>query len=146
MTRINESYYKDLSSKITEEEWDSMLKKLKVSTALGISGIGYILIKQASAETQVAFRNFASRCLETGKILLKWKIGQTYPIPKDVDWQFNLSNIRPIALLEIFRKCVIKVFTTRLEKIIRENNILEGSNYARLIGSSTESPIHILSM
>ena len=39
-----------------------------------------------------------------------------------------------------------KVFTTRLEKIIRENNILEGSNYAGLIGSSTESPIHILSM
>ena len=71
MMRINESYYKDLSSKITEEEWDSMLKKLKVSTALGISGIRYILIKQASAETQVAFRNFASRCLETGKILLK---------------------------------------------------------------------------
>ena len=35
---------------------------------------------------------------------------------------------------------------TRLEKIIRENNILEGSNYAGLIGSSTESPIHILSM
>ena len=39
-----------------------------------------------------------------------------------------------------------KVFTTRLEKIIRENNILEGSNYAELIGSSTKSPIHILSM
>src|SRR5437016_527934 len=59
MTRINESYYKDLSSKITEEKWDSMLKKLKVSTAPGISGIRYILIKQASMETQVTFTNFA---------------------------------------------------------------------------------------
>ena len=48
-----------------------MLRKLKTSTALGISGIGYILIKQASAETQVAFRNFASRYLKTGKIPLK---------------------------------------------------------------------------
>ena len=48
--------------------------------------------------------------------------------------------------METFRKYVTKVFTTRLEKIIRENNILEGSNYAGLIGSSTESPIHILSM
>ncbi len=131
---------------MTEKEWDAMLKKLKTSTAPGISGIGYILIKQASAKTQVAFRNFASRCLETGKIPLKWKVGQTYPIPKDVDWQFNLSNIRPIALLETFRKCVTKVYTTRLERIIRVNNILEGSNFAGLIGSSTESPIHILSM
>ena len=48
-----------------------MLRKLKISIALGISGIRYILIKQASVETQVAFRNFASRCLETSKILLK---------------------------------------------------------------------------
>ena len=39
-----------------------------------------------------------------------------------------------------------KVFMTRLEKIIRENDILEGSNYARLIRSSTESLIHILSI
>ena len=48
-----------------------MLRKLKTSTALGISDIRYILIKQASAETQVAFRNFASRCLKTDRILLK---------------------------------------------------------------------------
>ena len=39
-----------------------------------------------------------------------------------------------------------KVFMTRLEKIIRENDILEESNYAELIGSSTKSLIHILSM
>ncbi len=146
ITRVKESYYQSLSDRVTEKEWDAMLKKLKTGTAPGISGIGYILIKQASAKTQVAFRNFASRCLETGKIPLKWKVGQTYPIPKDVDWQFNLSNIRPIALLETFRKCVTKVYTTRLERIIRVNNILEGSNFAGLIGSSTESPIHILSM
>ena len=69
--RINKSYYKDLSSRITEEECNSMLQKLKTSIALGLSGIRYILIKQASTKTQVAFRNFASRCLKTGRILLK---------------------------------------------------------------------------
>ena len=108
--------------------------------------IGYILIKQASAETQVAFRNFASRYLETDKILLKQKIEQIYPISKDVDQQFNLNNIRLIALLETFRKYVTKVYTTRLERIIRENNILEESNFVELIGSLTESSIHILSI
>ena len=114
--------------------------------ALGLLDIRYILIKQVSAETQVAFRNFASRCLKTGRIPLKQKIRQTYLISKDVDQQFNLNNIRPIALLEIFRKCVTKVYTTRLERIIRKNNILEESNFARLIESSTESLIHILSI
>ena len=48
-----------------------MFKKLKTSTVLGISDIEYILIKQASAEIQVVFRNFASRYLEIDKIPLK---------------------------------------------------------------------------
>src|SRR5207244_765511 len=73
ITRVKESYYQSLSDRVTEKEWDAMLKKLKTGTAPGISGISYILIKQA-------------------------------------------------------------------------NNILEGSNIAGLIGSLTESPIHILSM
>ena len=48
-----------------------MLNKLKTGTALSISGIRYTLIKQASTKTQVAFRNFASKCLEAVKIPLK---------------------------------------------------------------------------
>ena len=59
---------------------------------------------------------------------------------------YDLNNIRLIALLETFRKYVTKIFTTRLEKIIRENNLLEGPNFAELVGSLTENPIHILSM
>ena len=144
--RIQEKLYKNLNSKITKDEWESMLSKLKANTAPGISGISYTLIKQAGADSQEAFRNFASRCIESGEIPLKWKIGQTYPIPKDTEWGYDLSNIRPIALLETFRKCVTKVFTTKLEKIIRENNLLERPNYAGLRGGSTENPIHVLSM
>ena len=48
-----------------------MLSKLKINTAPGISGIGYVLIKQVNAETQVVFQNFASECIEKGEILLK---------------------------------------------------------------------------
>ena len=117
-----------------------------MNTAPGISGIGYVLIKQANVETQVVFQNFASECIEKGEIPLKWKIGQTYLIPKDTDWGYNLNNIRPIALLETFRKYTTKVFTIQLEKIIRDNEMLKGPNFAGLVGNSTKSPIHILSM
>ena len=123
-----------------------MLSKLKMNTALGISGIGYVLIKQANIETQVVFQNFASECIERGEIPLKQKIRQTYLIPKDTDWSFNLNNIRPIALLETFRKYTTKVFIIELEKIIRDNEILKGPNFAELVGSLTKSPIYILSM
>ena len=48
-----------------------MLLKLKANTAPGISGIGYMLIKQANTETQKVFRNFASICIAKGEIPLK---------------------------------------------------------------------------
>ena len=98
-----------------------------------------------NVETQVVFRNFANKYIERGEIPLKWKIRQIYLILKDTDWSFNLNNIRPIALLETFRKCTTKVFTIWLEKIIRDNEMLKGPNFAGLVGSSTESSLHILS-
>src|SRR6185436_5812266 len=69
-----------------------------------------------------------------------------YPIPKDVEWGYSLNNIRPIALIETFRKVVTKVVTKRLAKVFIEKEILKGPNYAGLPGNSTEQPIHILNM
>src|SRR6185436_5989810 len=69
-----------------------------------------------------------------------------YPIPKDVDWGYSLNNIRPIALIETFRKVVTKVITKRLTKVFIEKEILKGPNYAGLSGNSTEQPIQILNM
>jgi len=55
IAEIKESYYKNLNKKITDEEWTLILSKLKMNTALGISGIRYVLIKQENIETQVVF-------------------------------------------------------------------------------------------
>ena len=69
---------------------------------------------------------------------------QLYLIPKNDDWNYNLSNVRPIILLEAFRKIVVRVVNKRLSQILVEHNILEGPNYADLPGDSTASPIHIM--
>src|SRR5690242_4326517 len=66
------------------------------------------------------------------------------PIPKDADWRYNINNIRPIALLETFRKCVTKILTKRLSKVLAERNILKGPNFADLPGNSTEEPVQII--
>jgi hypothetical protein len=42
---------------------------------------------------QEVFRNFADLCLVEGRIPIKWKIAQVYPIPKDVEWGYSLNNI-----------------------------------------------------
>ena len=129
---------------ISEEEWSEMLAGLKKNTAPGMSGITYSLIQAGGASTQEIFRTLAEICIRTGRIPKKWKISQIYPIPKEGDWQYNLGNVRPIALLETFRKCMTKVLTKRLAQVLCEKKILKRPNFAGLPGNSTEEPVHII--
>ena len=39
---------------------------------------------------------------------MQWNKAIVYPIPKPGDWELNLSKIRPITLLEIPRKILMK--------------------------------------
>ena len=52
--------------------------------------------------------------------------------------------MRPIVLLEAFRKTVIRIITQRLDNIFVKHNILEDPNYGSLSGNSTLGPIHIM--
>jgi hypothetical protein len=83
-------------------------------------------------------------CIQEGDIPTKWKLSQLYPIPKGEDWNYNLSNVRPIVLIETFRKTVVRILTHRLDKILAEHKILEGPNFAGLSGDSITSPVHIM--
>ena len=59
---------------------------------------------------------------------------------------FELSRVRPIALLEAFRKCITRILTKSLSMIIKDKNILQGPNFAGLPKNSAEEPIHILNL
>ena len=52
--------------------------------------------------------------------------------------------IRPIILLEVFRKIVVRVVNKRLSQILVEHNVLKGPNYAGLLGDSIASLIYII--
>ena len=144
ISRIDEKIYSNLLDKVTAEEWGEALSKAKNKSAPGVSGISYPLIKGAGKVAQVLFRVLANLCLFKGDIPVKWKIGQLYPIPKGEDWNYNLSNVRPIVLLEAFRKTVVRIVNQRLDIILVKHKVLEGPNYAGLSGDSTSSPIHIM--
>ena len=77
---------------------------------------------------------------------MKWKVAQVYLIPKDIEQEYSLNNVRPIALIETFRKIVTKVLTKRLARVFIEKEILKGPNYASLLENSTEQPVHILNI
>src|SRR5271169_4618360 len=73
-----------------------------------------------------------------------WKTNSILPISKSKDWECDLSNTRPIILLETSRKCLTKILTNRLSTICKDHNILTGPNCAGLPGESTQEPIQLL--
>ena len=69
--KIDNKIYKDLSSKVTEEDWASALNKTKNKSAPGVSGISYPLIKRAGQIAQKLFRLLADHCIAKEDISVK---------------------------------------------------------------------------
>ncbi|CAG8634190.1 24093_t:CDS:2 [Gigaspora margarita] len=65
-------------------------------------------------------------------------------IESSTDIYDTQRRVRPIALLEAFRKYVTRVITKRLSKVCIKKNILQGPNFAGLPEDSIEKPIYIL--
>ena len=76
----------------------------------------------------------------------EWKIAHVYPIPKPIDWEYDIMKTRPIILLETLRKAFVKIITNRLSKLLVKHHVLRGNNFIGLPGGSTEKPIKILNM
>jgi ribonuclease HI len=144
LEKIKKEMYMGVENDISDEEWIDALKNTKAKSAPGPSGISYPLIKKVGIRARSIFKHLANMCIQEGDIPTKWKFSQLYPIPKGEDWNYNLSNVRPIVLIETFRKTVVRILTHRLDKILVEHNMLEGPNFAGLSGDSTASPVHIM--
>ena len=86
---------------ITEKELDSVLKDLPNGKASGISSISYEMLKKSGLGARKVLREFFSLCLENGLCPPLWKTSTIFPIPKSKDWKCDLTNTRPIILLEI---------------------------------------------
>jgi hypothetical protein len=122
-----------------------VLTSLPNGKAASPSKISYKIIKNSSSTFKEILRLFLDKCLIVGNIPMVWNQAMVYPIPKPGDWELNLSKIRPITLLEIPRKILMKVLTNRLSnKLTNRYDILKDHNYAGLPGKSTQEPIHIL--
>ena len=78
------------------------------------------------------------------KIPTEWKSSNIFLIPKKSNWDFTLNQVRPIFIIEPFKKVFTKIFTSHLDKIISTNNLLSNLNFAATKNSSTHTPIQIL--
>ena len=110
----------------------------------GPTGISYELIKKSDISLLGYILKLFNKILIENKIPSDWKKANIYPIPKPKPWGYNLNNTRPITLLETMRKLLGKILNKRLSKILKENNVLKGNQFAGLKGSSTFQPLRII--
>ena len=73
-----------------------------------------------------------------------WRQGVVYPIPKKKDFESNLTQTRPIILIEHSRKIFTKILTRRVNKISGLKNVLNIRNNSALPNISTTRPIQWL--
>jgi hypothetical protein len=134
---IDPAIFSKLATEPTKQEWLTTLQACKNSSAAGLSGIGYKMLKHLPECLNRSLRKLSFICFNSGLVSEQWKWSQVYPIPKPSDWNFNLDITRPILLLECCRKLTVKILTQRLSDVCRQHNVLKGNNYAALKGGST---------
>ncbi|GBC53524.2 RNA-directed DNA polymerase from mobile element jockey-like [Rhizophagus irregularis DAOM 181602=DAOM 197198] len=144
LSDIDSSLYILVMSPILEDEWKNILNSMPNNKASGPSKISYEMLKHLTGDAFNLSLTLANACLIHGDIPADWREALVYPIPKPHEFDAQLKNTRPITLLETVRKCVVKVVTTRLSKILADNQVLQGGNFAGLPGGSTDVPIKML--
>src|SRR5260364_43592 len=102
------------------------------------------MLKHTGPKFLLAITSLFNHCLSTQAISKQWKEGRIFPISKKPIFDGNLTNTRPISLVEHIKKLYTKLLTNRLNSILFSYDILSPFNYVALPGNSMAIPIHIL--
>ena len=141
---VKERWYCGVMSPISIDEWSSTLSGLPNGKAAGLSRVSNEMLKHCGPLMTNACRVLLNLCLVMSDIPGEWRQAMVYPIPKPKEWQCNLNNTRPITLLEVLRKALVKIVNKRLSQVLVKRSVLKGGNHAGLPGSSTMAPLRII--
>ncbi|GET66519.1 RNA-directed DNA polymerase from mobile element jockey-like [Rhizophagus irregularis DAOM 181602=DAOM 197198] len=144
MDDVDSSIYNSLLDPPTLEEWLSTVSSMPNDKAPGPSMITYEMLKHLGSNTSALVLILVQSCFHTADIPDLWRQAMVFPIPKPHEWKCQLKNTRPITLLEVIRKSLVKLFYNRLASILASNEVLKGGNFAGLPGGSCRDPIVVL--
>ncbi|GET57940.1 RNA-directed DNA polymerase from mobile element jockey-like [Rhizophagus irregularis DAOM 181602=DAOM 197198] len=138
---VSSSIYDSLMNPPTLDEWLSTVSSTPNSKASGPSMITYEMLKHLETRTSALLLILIQTCLSKADIPDLWRQAMVFPIPKPHEWKCQLKNTRPITLLEVIRKSLVKLFYNRLSTIMASHDVLKGGNFAGLPSGSCRDPI-----
>ncbi|GET60090.1 RNA-directed DNA polymerase from mobile element jockey-like [Rhizophagus irregularis DAOM 181602=DAOM 197198] len=141
MDDVSSSIYDSLMNPPTLDEWLSTVSSTPNGKASGPSMITYEMLKHLGSRTSALLLILIQACLSKADIPDLWRQAMVFPIPKPHEWKCQLKNTRPITILEVIRKSLVKLFYNRLSTIMASHDVLKGGNFAGLPGGSCRDPI-----
>ncbi|GES90563.1 RNA-directed DNA polymerase from mobile element jockey-like [Rhizophagus clarus] len=141
---IQHTIYSDLMKYLTLNKWIDNVKSLPNNKASSPSGISYKMLKNLNEDNQSFLYAFICVCMDLNNISDEWKKTTIYLIPKLKPFFANLTNTRLITLLKTSRKAFISLLNRHLSRILKNNNVLKGNQFAALPGNSTFEPIRMI--
>lgn len=108
---------------VTEQDVATAIMALKNSSAPGIDGIKVSHVKALSQLLLNIIAHLANRIFETATFPALYKTAIISPISKSHDWS-NISDYRPISVLNVFSKIIEKLIYNRMSGFTNERHKL----------------------
>lgn len=117
------------SELFTLNELHNVLKELKPRKAPGEDEILNIFLKNLPLNMRKILLKLFNACLVKSYFPKFWKIASIFPIPKSGKDQSTPSGYRPISLLSNLGKTYEKLLLLRLNKFIRNNDVIKNHQF-----------------
>ena len=146
---IDSNWYDLVTQPIDIDELKQIIKNLPTGKAPGITGENYetykILADYQEADSSMNIMlALINNTLETGHIANTDKTGRIILLPKDDEWLGSMSRLRPITLLEPYRKILEAIIQTRLQKTMNKHKLMDDLNFGFKKGYSTNEAITMI--
>lgn len=110
-TDFDSTIFKEVLMPVSDEEWKDMVQSVPLGKACELTSIAYEDLKQALEDFNFLLKEIINEVLDNQIIPEDWKKANIYLILKPKLWGYRLVNTRPITLLEIPRKAMMKIIT-----------------------------------
>ena len=119
------------------------MKTLVVGKASGPNGVNNRILKELSREISQPLCSLFNYSLQTCTVPNSWKESNVCPVPKK-DNESQLSNCRPISLLNSEGKVFERLIFKHLFNHLRDNNVLTSMQSGFIPGDSTVNQLTFL--
>jgi hypothetical protein len=146
ITNIDESIYELLLKPATRQEIINNILNAKPDSAPGPSGIGYNILKlllYVPLFLEHLTQIINNIIIHNSHNELDYRCVTTL-LPKIHDWNGELEKLRPITLVQTFRKLATSIISQRLNYIIEKQDVLKGNNFGFRPGNGTFNALHFI--